>query len=74
MDKDQKRMWQLAGRYGAVGIEMGVAVAVGMVGGRYLDEKLHTSPYLTILLGAAGIGAAGKAVYDVVKKLDMDKL
>ena len=74
MDKDQKQMWQLAGRYGAVGIEMGVAVAVGLLGGRYLDDRLHTSPWLTVLLGAAGLGAAGKAVYDVVKKIDMDSL
>jgi ATP synthase protein I len=74
MDKDQKRMWQLAGRYGSVGLEMGLAVAFGMLGGRWLDGKFGTEPYLTVILGAAGIGAAGKAVYDAVKSIDMSKL
>ena len=74
MDDDQKQMWRLVGRYGSIGIEMGIAVAVGLYAGRYLDGKLHTSPWLTIVLGAAGIGAAGKAVYDVIKKIDMDNL
>lgn len=74
MDKDQKRMWQLVGRYGAVGLEMGIAVAVGMYAGKYLDGKLHTYPWLTIFLGVAGVGAAIKAVYDAVKNIDMDKL
>jgi len=74
VDKDQKEMWQLAGKYGAVGIEMAIAVGIGLYLGRYLDGKFDTSPWLTVFLGAAGIGAAGKALYDVVKKIDMDKL
>jgi ATP synthase protein I len=74
LDKDQKEMWKLAGRYMGIGVEMGVSVAVGLLLGRYLDQKFHTSPWLTVFLGAAGIGAAGKAVYDAVKKTDLDKL
>jgi len=74
LDDDQKRMWRLVGRYGSVGLEMGIAVAVGLFLGRYLDDKFDTKPWLTVFLGAAGVGAAGKAVYDAVKKIDMDKL
>jgi F0F1-type ATP synthase assembly protein I len=61
------RQWKLAGRFSAVGIEMAAAVAIGALGGRWLDGKLGTDPYLMWFGLAVGIGAAVRAVLRVVK-------
>ena len=67
-------MWRLSARYSAVGIEMAVAVAVGTLGGRWLDERLGTTPWLFWLGLASGVGAAVRAVVRVVKATDLKKL
>jgi ATP synthase protein I len=72
VDEDQKRLWQLAGRYGAVGLEMGLSVAFGLYAGTWLDRKFGTDPWLTVALGVVGFGAAVKAVYDAVKRYKVD--
>jgi F0F1-type ATP synthase assembly protein I len=59
-------MWRLAGRYSAVGIEMGAAIAIGTLGGRWLDGKLGTEPYLFWFGFVVGVGAAVRAILRVV--------
>ena len=66
---DQRQMWRLAGRFSAVGIEMAVAVAVGTLGGYWLDEKLDTTPYLFWFGFVVGTGAAVRAIVRVVKTM-----
>jgi F0F1-type ATP synthase assembly protein I len=61
------RQWRLAGRFSAVGIEMAAAVAMGAIGGRWLDQRFDTEPYLLWLGLVVGIGAAVRAVVRVVK-------
>lgn len=46
------------GTYGTVGLEFGLSVLVGLFGGQWLDKKLATSPWLT-LIGLAFGTAAG---------------
>ena len=43
-------------RVGAVGIELGLSVAVGVIAGGWLDEKLSTQPYLTLFGLLIGVG------------------
>ncbi len=42
-------MWRIAGTTGAVGIEVAVAIVIGYVGGHWLDGKLRTAPWLSLI-------------------------
>jgi len=66
-------MWRLAGRYSAVGIEMSAAVAIGALGGDYLDHRWGTEPYLFWFGLTVGIGAAVRAIMRIAKT-DLDHL
>jgi ATP synthase protein I len=60
-------MWQQAGRFAAVGVEIGFAMAIGVFGGRYLDGKFDTEPLLFWIGFTVGLGAAVKALVDATK-------
>ncbi len=66
-------MWRLAGRYSAVGIEMAAAVAIGTLGGRWLDGKLGTEPTLFWIGFVVGVGAAVRAVVRVARNFKAGK-
>ena len=68
MSRDSDHMWRLAGRYSAVGIEMAAAVALGTLGGVWLDKKLGTTPWLFWFGLAVGVGAAVRAILRVVRE------
>jgi F0F1-type ATP synthase assembly protein I len=55
-------MWKLAGQFSTIGIEMAGAMAIGVMGGQWLDERYGTSPYLFWFGTAVGMGAALRAV------------
>ena len=65
-------MWRIAGTTGAVGIEVAVAIIIGYFGGKYLDGKLHTTPWISYVGLLAGIGAAVKALVRVVRNYRRD--
>ncbi|HEX7597299.1 MAG TPA: AtpZ/AtpI family protein [Polyangia bacterium] len=67
MDSESKKMWAIAGSTGAVGLEISIAIGIGYFGGRYLDGRLGTAPWLTWIGFAAGIGAGIKALVRVVR-------
>lgn len=67
IDPEAKKLWRIAGSTGAVGIEVAVAIAIGYFGGHWLDGKLRTGPWLTIIGFVAGIGAAIKALVRVTR-------
>lgn len=46
----------------SIGIEIALAVVIGMLFGGYLDGALDIAPWGTLFFTAAGIGAAVKAV------------
>jgi ATP synthase protein I len=66
MDPDAKKMWTIAGTTGAVGLEIAAAIGIGYFGGQYLDRRFATTPWLTWVGFAAGVGAAIKALIRVV--------
>ena len=61
---DKEQMRQL-GKYGAVGIEMGLAVLIGLLLGQYVDSKFDCAPYGQNVGLFAGLGAAVKALFRV---------
>jgi len=67
-DPDAKKMWRSAGSFAAVGLEMGFALVLGMLGGWYLDGKLETEPLFFWIGFGLGLAAAAKAVYDGARR------
>jgi ATP synthase protein I len=74
VDPEQKQMWKLAGRYGAVGIEFGIAILLGYLVGAWLDEQAGTEPYLMVLFVLLGAGAGVKSLVSLVRRTDLDKM
>ena len=67
-DPEGRKMIHQASRYAAVGLEMGIAMALGVLGGRALDDYFGTKPVLFWIGFTVGVGAAFKAIVDVVRK------
>ena len=67
MDIETKKMWAIAGSTGAVGLEISLAIGIGYFGGRYLDGKLGSAPWLAWIGFAAGVGAGIKALIRVAR-------
>ena len=70
---EARQLWRTAGRVGAVGIEMGIAVAIGHLGGVWLDGRFGTAPVLGLVGLLLGIAAAGKALWSTARKLKKDQ-
>jgi len=52
---------------------MMVAAILGVLIGKFLDKKLGTDPYLMIVFTCLGLAAAGKGVYNLIKKASQTK-
>ena len=62
-----KEMWRLTGRFSFIGIEFGVAILLGLVAGQWLDGKLGTDPWMTLLLIALGFTAATRDLFRLAR-------
>jgi ATP synthase protein I len=56
----------------SIGLEMGIAVILGLVFGRWLDGKAGTEPWLMLLFTALGMAAGMKGVFRAMR--DADKI
>ena len=54
----------------SVGLELGIAVILGLLFGRWLDGKAGTDPWLMILFVIFGFAAGMRAVVVAMKKSD----
>lgn len=52
----------------SLGLEMGVAVVIGYLAGSWLDERLATEPYLTLVFMGLGVAAAFKALWRTARR------
>jgi ATP synthase protein I len=52
----------------SVGLEMGVAAAIGFGIGYWLDGRFGTTPWLQIIFLLFGVAAGFKGLYDATKK------
>lgn len=54
--------WKGVGSYGTIGLEMVLSVLFGMFGGRWLDGRFDTAPYLMLIGFGFGVAAAIRAL------------
>ena len=68
MDKERPQALYDLLKMSSLGLEMGVAVIVGLLFGSWLDGQFDTRPWLTMLFLAFGFAAAIKAVVRALRK------
>jgi ATP synthase protein I len=54
----------------SVGLELGLAVAIGLLIGWWLDQHFGTAPWLMLLWLALGLGAGFRGVFRAVRQAD----
>ena len=69
-----KEQLRLVAKYGGIGFELALFIAVGYFGGNWLDKKFGTAPWLMYV--GLGIGMAGgvNSIVRLVKSTDFNKL
>ena len=55
-------------RVGSVGIELAVSTTIGFLGGRWLDGKLGTEPWLMLVGLLLGVAAGFKTLLEIARK------
>lgn len=65
-------MYRQLGILTTIPIILAVGPIVGYFIGSFLDKKLHTQPYLMIVFIVFGFVAAGRGVYDLVKRASQE--
>jgi F0F1-type ATP synthase assembly protein I len=61
--------FQLAMKYGTVGLEMGICTFLGILIGSYLDRHFHTTPWMTLLFTFFGLVAAFKSLFTLARRV-----
>jgi hypothetical protein len=64
-----KDEYKAVGSWGTLGLEIVLSVMVGFFGGRWLDSKLGTDPYLGVLGFFLGCGAAVKSIMRTLNEM-----
>ena len=56
--------------YSSIGIQVGLTVGIGIIGGVYLDQWLGTGPWLTILGLLVGVVSGFTRLFQIGKELN----
>jgi ATP synthase protein I len=73
VEKDMKRAAVQMAYASSVGIAMVLAIFGCLFAGTWLDRKLGTEPYFTLLLLMIGIGAGFRNLYVLIRKYFKDE-
>ena len=66
---EARKQLAATGRVATIGIEMAISVAVGWLGGRWLDAKLHTGPWLEGIGFVLGLVAGFRSLYTLARRI-----
>lgn len=68
LGRDGGKQLKQAVRLGSVGIELAVSTVIGWLIGRWLDGKLSTGPWLSIVFLLLGVAAGFRSLFLAAKK------
>jgi len=72
VEEDKRNFYKQFARVSAIGLEMGLSVAIGLAIGYLLDRFFHTKPWLTIIFLILGIVAAFRSLLSLAKEIDKE--
>jgi len=64
--------WKDYGRYGSVGLELLLSIAVGYYGGRWLDGRFGAHGWLTLVGFLAGVTVGFRTLFETAKHMRRD--
>jgi hypothetical protein len=64
--------WKGVGSFGTVGLEIVLAIVLGLFGGRWLDTKFGTAPYLAVAGFFFGVVTAVRAILRTTKEMQRE--
>jgi ATP synthase protein I len=65
-------IWRGVGRYSTVGLEFALSVLIGLFAGRWLDQKLGTGGWLTVIGLGFGVAAGYRTIYRALKQANQE--
>jgi F0F1-type ATP synthase assembly protein I len=68
LNREQREQLKQLGSLSTIGIELGLSIALGYLGGRWLDGKLGTEPWLQWIGLGFGLAAGARSLYRVVRR------
>jgi len=66
--KDKQNIFRAVGYMSQIAFTVAACVLVGVLLGRFLDNRLGTDPWLVIIFSLLGVLSAFKAMIDIAKK------
>jgi ATP synthase protein I len=69
MEEDKSKFYRQFARISAIGLEMGLSVAVGLAIGYLLDRYLNTKPWLTIIFLILGVIAGFRSLFSLAREI-----
>lgn len=64
--------WKGLGSYSTVGLDLALSILVGLFGGRWLDQKLGTRGWLTMVGLGFGIAAGARSVWRALERANRE--
>lgn len=61
--QDRRALFRELGKYSALGLELAIAVVIGLAIGHYLDKWLGTGPWMTVVWLGIGFAAGVRSLY-----------
>lgn len=61
--QDRRELFRELGKYSALGLELAIAVILGLAIGYYLDKWLGTGPWMTVIWMAIGFAAGLRSLF-----------
>lgn len=66
-DRDTREELKRLGPVLTIGLEIPLLIALGFLGGSWLDSKFDTDPWWMWIGAAVGLAAAGRSLYRVAR-------
>ena len=68
LNREQREQLRQVGSLSTIGLELALSIAIGYLGGQWLDRKLGTEPWFEWIGLAFGLAAGALSLYRVVRR------